>query len=54
MAYGVAGMREHYAELRMPVEMMAGSEDKVVDVGRHAIWLHERIPHRRPNLCSEL
>jgi pimeloyl-ACP methyl ester carboxylesterase len=45
MAYGVARMREHYAELRMPVGIMAGSEDQVVDVGRHAIWLHEQIPH---------
>ena len=45
MAYGVAAMREHYAELRMPVTIMAGSEDQVVDVGRHAIRLHEQIPH---------
>jgi pimeloyl-ACP methyl ester carboxylesterase len=45
MAYGVARMREHYAELRMPVAIMAGSEDQVVDVGRHAIRLHEQIPH---------
>jgi pimeloyl-ACP methyl ester carboxylesterase len=45
MAYGVAAMREHYAELRMPVTIMAGSEDQVVDVGRHSIRLHEQIPH---------
>ena len=45
MAYGVARMREHYAELRMPVMIMAGSEDQVVDVGRHALRLHEQIPH---------
>ncbi|WP_408588493.1 alpha/beta fold hydrolase [Geminicoccus harenae] len=24
---------------------MAGSQDRVVDVGRHAIRLHEQIPH---------
>jgi pimeloyl-ACP methyl ester carboxylesterase len=45
MAYGVAVMRERYATLRMPVMIMAGSEDQVVDVGRHAIWLHGQIPH---------
>jgi pimeloyl-ACP methyl ester carboxylesterase len=45
MAYGVAEMRGRYGELRMPVAIMAGSEDKVVDVGRHAIRLHEQIPH---------
>ena len=45
MAYGVAAMREHYAELRMPVTIMAGSDDQVVDVGRHAIRLHKQIPH---------
>jgi pimeloyl-ACP methyl ester carboxylesterase len=50
MAYGVARMRKHYAELRMPVTIMAGSEDQVVDVGRHAIWLHEQIPHSQLRL----
>ena len=25
--------------------IMAGSDDQVVDVGRHAIRLHEQIPH---------
>ena len=29
----------------MPVMIMAGSEDQVVDVGRHAIRLHQQIPH---------
>jgi pimeloyl-ACP methyl ester carboxylesterase len=29
----------------MPVTIMAGSEDQVVDVGRHSIRLHEQIPH---------
>ena len=45
MAYGVAAMRERYAELYMPVTIMAGSEDQVVDIGRHAMRLHEQIPH---------
>src|SRR4051794_32249292 len=45
MAYGVAAMRDHYQDLRMPVVIVAGSEDRVVDVGRHAVRLRERLPH---------
>jgi pimeloyl-ACP methyl ester carboxylesterase len=44
MAYGVAAMRDRYRELDMPVVIMAGTEDRVVDVGRHAIRLREEIP----------
>ena len=44
MAAGVAAMRDRYRELDMPVVIMAGSEDRVVDVGRHAIRLREEIP----------
>ena len=45
MAREAAAMRDHYGELPMPVMIMAGSDDQAVDVGRHAIRLHERIPH---------
>jgi pimeloyl-ACP methyl ester carboxylesterase len=45
MAFGVAAMRDRYPDLRMPVAIMVGSEDRVVDVGRHSIRLHEQIPH---------
>src|SRR4051795_4720987 len=45
MAYGVATMRDRYGELDMPVVIMAGAEDKVVDVGRHAARLREQLPH---------
>src|SRR4051794_10026314 len=45
MAYGVAAMRDRYRELDiMPVVIMAGAEDKVVDVGRHAARLREQLP----------
>ena len=44
MAAQVAAMREHYQGLRMPVVIVAGAEDKVVDVGRHAVRLHGDIP----------
>jgi pimeloyl-ACP methyl ester carboxylesterase len=45
MAREAAAMRDRYGELRLPVAIMAGRDDQVVDVGRHAIRLHERIPH---------
>jgi len=38
--------RDRYGELvDMPVVIVAGGEDKVVDVGRHAVRLRERLPH---------
>ena len=45
MAREAAAMRDHYWELRLPVVIMAGSDDQVVDVGRHAVRLREQIPH---------
>ena len=36
MAREAAAMRDRYRELRLPVVIMAGSDDQVVDVGRHA------------------
>ena len=45
MAREVAAMRDRYGELHLPVMIMAGSEDQVVDVGRHAVRLREQIPH---------
>ncbi len=44
MAAGVAGMRDRYRGLRLPVVIVAGGEDRVVDVGRHAVRLREQIP----------
>lgn len=45
MAREAATMRDRYGELHMPVMIMAGSDDQVVDVGRHAIRLHQQIAH---------
>ena len=45
MAREAAAMRDRYGELRLPMVIMAGSDDQVVDVGRQAIRLHEQIPH---------
>jgi pimeloyl-ACP methyl ester carboxylesterase len=44
MVPAVAAMQDRYRELRMPVVIMAGAKDRVVDVGRHAMRLHEDIP----------
>ena len=45
MAREAAAMRDRYGELRLPMVIMAGSDDQVVDVGRQAIRLHEQIPY---------
>jgi pimeloyl-ACP methyl ester carboxylesterase len=45
MAYGVAAMRDRYRDLHMPVVIVAGAEDRVVDVGRHAVRLRDQLPH---------
>ena len=31
-------------ELSIPVVIMAGTKDRVVNVDRHATWLHDQIP----------
>jgi len=43
MVAAVSAMRDRYDELRMPVVIMAGAKDRVVDVGRHAVRLHKDI-----------
>jgi pimeloyl-ACP methyl ester carboxylesterase len=50
MAREAAAMRELYGELRLPVVIMAGSDDQVVGPGRQAVPLHEQIPNSRLKL----
>jgi pimeloyl-ACP methyl ester carboxylesterase len=45
MAREAATMQDRYGELHMPVMIMAGIEDRVVDVGRHPARLREEIRH---------
>jgi pimeloyl-ACP methyl ester carboxylesterase len=45
MVPAVMMMRGRFAELRMPVIIIAGARDRVVDVGRHAERLYGEIPH---------
>jgi pimeloyl-ACP methyl ester carboxylesterase len=43
-----AMVEERYGELRrLPVLIAAGSEDRIVDVGRHSGRLHHDLPHSR-------
>src|SRR4051812_50065386 len=46
MAYGVASMRDGYRGLRMPLVIVAAAEDRVVDLGRHAVRLRVDTPGR--------
>lgn len=50
MVPSVAMMRGHYAGLRMPIVIMAGKEDQILDVGRQSVRLHQELPHSRLEL----
>ena len=50
MAREAAALQDRYGELRLPMVIMAGSEDQVADVGRQSIRLHEQIPHSQLEL----
>ena len=43
MVSAVAAMRRRYRELRLPVVIMAGTEDRVVNHRKHAVRLHHDI-----------
>ncbi len=43
MIPGAARLRKHYREIKAPVAIMAGEDDRVVDVDVHARKLHEEI-----------
>ena len=37
-------LADHYRELTMPVVIVTGADDQIVDVGRQSRRLHEEIP----------
>jgi hypothetical protein len=39
----VAAMQHRYRELRMPVVIMAGTQDRIIDHRKHSVWLHQEI-----------
>ncbi len=47
-----AGMQARYAELRMPLVVMAGTRDEAVDCDSHSRWLHEQVPHSELRLVE--
>jgi pimeloyl-ACP methyl ester carboxylesterase len=53
----VNGLCRHYRELRVPVHLIAGSEDGIVDTEQHSTRLHEEIAtstyHRVPG-CGHM
>ena len=42
---GARALSERYPELKMPVIIMAGVDDRFVSANRHSARLHEEIPH---------
>jgi pimeloyl-ACP methyl ester carboxylesterase len=47
MTPSVMELQKHYRDLQMPVMIMAGADDQIVDVNRQSRWLHEEIGHSR-------
>jgi len=43
MGSAVAAMQRRYRELRMPVVIMAGRKDRIVDHRKHTVRLHQEI-----------
>jgi pimeloyl-ACP methyl ester carboxylesterase len=43
MGAAVAAMQRRYRELRMPVVIMAGTQDRIVDHRKHTVRLHQEI-----------
>ena len=44
MVPAAAALRARYGELRLPVTIMAGTEDQIVSADGHAVWFHDAIP----------
>jgi pimeloyl-ACP methyl ester carboxylesterase len=44
MLPAVVGMAERVGDLHIPVTIMAGTKDRIVDHESHAKWFQERIP----------
>lgn len=41
----VMELRQHYRDLRVPVTIITGADDQIVDVGRQSARLHRELPH---------
>jgi pimeloyl-ACP methyl ester carboxylesterase len=44
MVSAVGAMQRRYRELSVPIVIMAGTSDRVVDYLRHAVWVRHAVP----------
>ena len=44
MTPSVVELQKHYRDLKLPVAIIAGTDDKIADVGRQSGRLHEELP----------
>ena len=54
MVSAVAAMQHHYRELRVPVVIMAGTKDRIVDHRKHTVRRHEEIAQSALRLARGL
>jgi pimeloyl-ACP methyl ester carboxylesterase len=47
MTWAAGRLKGSYKNLTLPVTIIAGDGDRVVDLQRHAVRLHREIPHSR-------
>ena len=52
MVPGVVGMADRARDLRVPMTIMAGTKDRIVDHEGHAEWFHDQIPGSDLQLVS--
>jgi pimeloyl-ACP methyl ester carboxylesterase len=45
MTPSVMELERHYGELRVPMTIITGADDQIVDVGRQSARLHRKLPH---------
>ena len=44
MVPGATGLRRRYDELKLPITIMAGMDDRIVDVDNQSAWFHDAVP----------
>lgn len=44
MTPSVMELQHHYRELQMPITIITGADDQIVDIGRHSERLHRELP----------
>jgi pimeloyl-ACP methyl ester carboxylesterase len=53
MIPGTAALAGRYGELAMPVAIVGGTGDRIVDFDTQSRWLHARIPHSRLHALAD-